>query len=78
MELVKKKLSELVPYKYNPRRNDAAVEAVMESIKQCSYISPIVIDENMEILAGHTRYKALNAYCHFTVIFFLIVELSLL
>ena len=60
MELIKKKLSELKPYKNNPRRNDAAVEAVMESIRQCSYISPIIVDENMEILAGHTRYKALR------------------
>ena len=31
----------------------------MESIRQCSYIAPIVVDEDGVILAGHTRYKAL-------------------
>lgn len=60
MELIEKKLSELIPYANNPRKNDGAVDAVMESIKQCGYISPIVIDENNEILAGHTRYKAMK------------------
>ena len=59
MELVKIQLSELKPYKNNPRYNDEAVEAVEESIRQTDYISPIVVDENYEILAGHTRAKAL-------------------
>ena len=60
MEYVKKKLSEIRPYENNPRINDDAVEDVMESIKQCTYIAPIVIDEDGVILAGHTRYKALT------------------
>lgn len=60
MELVKVKLSEIKPYENNPRKNDDAVEAVMESIKQCGYVAPIIVDENMIILAGHTRFKALK------------------
>ena len=60
MELIKVSLKDIHPYENNPRQNDGAVEAVMESIKQCSYVSPIVVDENMVILAGHTRYKALK------------------
>ena len=60
MELIEKKLSELIPYANNPRKNDGAVDAVMESIKQCGYISPIVIDENNEVIAGHTCLKALK------------------
>ena len=59
MELIKRKLSEIHPYPNNPRRNDQAVDAVAESIRQCGYVSPIIVDENGEILAGHTRYKAL-------------------
>lgn len=59
MEYKRKKLSELKVYENNPRFNDDAVDDVAESIKQCSYITPIVIDENNIILAGHTRYKAL-------------------
>lgn len=54
------KLSDIKPYEKNPRKNDLAVDYVVESIKQCEYISPIIIDENNVILAGHTRYKALK------------------
>lgn len=60
MELTTAKLKDLKPYDRNPRRNDAAVDAVAESIKQCSYIAPIIVDEDGVILAGHTRYKALK------------------
>ena len=55
------KLNDIVPYENNPRHNDQAVEAVKESIKQCEYIAPIIVDENMVILAGHTRHKALKS-----------------
>ena len=59
MELVTLRLDQLKPYKNNPRYNDEAVDAVEESIEQTEYITPIVVDENYEILAGHTRHKAL-------------------
>ena len=59
MEYQKKRLEDIRPYENNPRINDDAVEDVMESIRQCSYIAPIVVDEDGVILAGHTRYKAL-------------------
>ena len=59
MKLVKLKLSDIVPYENNPRKNDEAVNAVAESIRQCTYITPIIVDEEYVILAGHTRYKAL-------------------
>ena len=55
------KLDKLKPYANNPRNNDNAVPAVKASIQQVGYITPIVVDENYEILAGHTRYKALKA-----------------
>ena len=42
-----------------PEKNDGAVDAVAESIRQCGYIAPIIVDECGVILAGHTRYKAL-------------------
>jgi len=61
MKLETIKLTEITPYENNPRKNDDAVNAVAESIKQCSYITPIIVDENLVILAGHTRYKALKA-----------------
>ena len=61
MKLQKLKLANIEPYKNNPRKNDNAVNAVAESIRQCSYITPIIVDENYVIIAGHTRCKALVA-----------------
>ena len=61
MKLITMKLKDIRPYPNNPRKNDTAVEAVAESIRQCGYVAPIIVDENGVILAGHTRYKALNA-----------------
>ena len=61
MKLERLKLADIEPYKNNPRKNDDAVNAVAESIRQCSYITPIIVDEDHVIIAGHTRYKALVA-----------------
>lgn len=60
MEYIKRKLTEIHPYGNNPRIIDGAVDDVAESIRQCSYITPIIIDEDGVILAGHTRYAALR------------------
>ena len=58
MEIVNKKLTTLIPYENNPRINDEAVEYVKNSIKEFGFKSPIIIDKNNVIIAGHTRYKA--------------------
>lgn len=60
MELVTLPLDKIKPYERNPRNNNKAVDAVMESIRQCTYVAPIIVDEDNVILAGHTRYKALK------------------
>lgn len=60
MELVKLKISDIKPYEKNARKNDKAVEAVAKSIEQCTYVAPIIVDENHVILAGHTRWKAMK------------------
>ncbi|MDI3476910.1 MAG: hypothetical protein PWQ59_435 [Thermoanaerobacterium sp.] len=53
-----KPIDELKPYKNNPRKNDSAVEVVKKSIQEFGFKVPIIIDENNEIIAGHTRFKA--------------------
>jgi site-specific DNA-methyltransferase (adenine-specific) len=58
MNFVEKKLTEIYPYKNNPRNNDGAVDAVAASIKEFGFKVPIVVDSRGEIIAGHTRYKA--------------------
>lgn len=58
MEIIAKKLGDLIPYENNPRINDEAVKYVAESIKQFGWKVPMVIDGNNVIVSGHTRYKA--------------------
>ena len=58
MEIINKKIDELIPYANNPRFNDDAVKYVANSIKEFGFKVPIVIDKNNEIVAGHTRYRA--------------------
>lgn len=59
--IVTKKTSDLIEYDNNPRNNDAAVEAVANSIREFGFKVPIVIDKNNVIVAGHTRLKACKA-----------------
>ena len=58
IQIQMKKLSEIVPYEKNPRKNDEAVKYVAESFKQFGFKVPIVIDKNNVIVTGHTRLKA--------------------
>ena len=52
------KLTDLKPYKNNPRINDDAVDAVKNSIQDFGFRNHILIDQINEIVAGHTRAKA--------------------
>lgn len=58
MEIVMKEINELLAYDNNPRKNDDAVEAVANSIKEFGFKVPIVITKDNVIIAGHTRLKA--------------------
>jgi ParB-like chromosome segregation protein Spo0J len=58
MEIITRKLSEIKPYEKNPRKNDQAVEAVANSIKEFGWQQPLVIDKDGIIIIGHTRLKA--------------------
>lgn len=52
------KLNELIPYARNPRNNEDAVEHVASSIREFGFQSPIIVDKDNTIIAGHTRYNA--------------------
>ena len=51
-------IESILPYEKNPRINEAAVPAVMESIKEFGFKIPIVLTADNVIVAGHTRIKA--------------------
>ena len=46
------------PYEGNPRRNRSSVANTANSIKENGWRQPIVVDEDMVIIAGHTRLLA--------------------
>ena len=53
------KIEELHPWENNPRKNNHAVDEIVESIKRFGFSSPIIARrEDNTIIAGHTRYKA--------------------
>ena len=48
----------LTPYENNPRDNDASVPRVKASIQEFHFQSPILVDPDGVVIAGHTRLKA--------------------
>lgn len=59
MDIVQKKLSEIVPYAKNAKKHDKKqIANVAESIKQYGFVQPIVIDRDGVIVIGHCRAEA--------------------
>lgn len=51
-------LSDLKPYDKNPRDNSKAVARVAKSLTEFGWKQPLVVDKDMVIIVGHTRYQA--------------------
>jgi DNA modification methylase len=59
LKLVYVPVGDLVPMVGNPRKNDAAIPKVMESIKRFGWTNPILARrEDKVVIAGHTRLEA--------------------
>ncbi len=58
MKVVLMDIKRVVPYARNPRKNQAAIVKVAASIKEFGFRQPIVVDGEMVIVVGHTRYLA--------------------
>lgn len=59
MQIEYLEIDKVIPYVNNPRLNDGeAVDRVAASIKEYGFKSPIIVDKDNVIVAGHTRYKA--------------------
>jgi len=59
MQVIEKKVNELIPYAKNSRtHSDEQISQVMASIKEFGFTNPILIDENNGIIAGHGRLIA--------------------
>ena len=51
-------IERVVPYARNPRKNTDAVAKVAGSIREFGFRQPIVVDDHMVVIAGHTRLLA--------------------
>lgn len=61
MELIKKKVSELIPYINNSRtHSEEQITQIVSSIKEFGFTNPILIDNDNSIIAGHGRLQAVK------------------
>jgi len=61
MELIKKKVSELIPYINNSRtHSEEQITQLISSIKEFGFTNPILIDKENSIIAGHGRLLAVK------------------
>jgi DNA modification methylase len=51
-------IDKLIPYIRNPRKNDAAVERMVSSIKEFGFRIPVVAKSDGTVVDGHLRLKA--------------------
>src|SRR5580704_2042204 len=58
MQVEKWAIGRLVPYARNPRRNDAAVDRMVASIREFGLKIPVLARSSGEVVDGHLRLKA--------------------
>jgi ParB-like chromosome segregation protein Spo0J len=51
-------IDRVIPYARNPRKNSAAIDKVAASLREFGFRQPIVTDENLTVIVGHTRLAA--------------------
>lgn len=65
MEIVRKKIDELIPAPYNPRKDlkpsDAEYEKLRRSLEEFGYVEPVIWNERTGyVVGGHQRLKVLR------------------
>ena len=59
MQIIQKKLADIVPYAKNTKKHDETqIKNVAESIKKYGWVQPLVIDNDGTIVIGHCRALA--------------------
>jgi len=51
-------IDRLIPYVRNPRKNDAAVDRMVTSIREFGFKIPVLARSSGEVVDGHLRLKA--------------------
>lgn len=58
MKVKETPIDQVIPYARNPRKNGDAIAKVAASLKEFGWQQPIVVDNEMVVIAGHTRLAA--------------------
>lgn len=58
MSVEQMEIGRVVPYVRNPRKNAPAVAKTAASLREFGWRQPIVVDEALTVIAGHTRLLA--------------------
>ena len=65
MELIKKKVSDLIPYINNSRiHSEEQITQIISSIKEFGFTNPILLSPDNSIIAGHGRLQAIKRLGH--------------
>jgi len=56
--VIERPIADVLPYAGNPRKNDTAVSKVAASLREFGWRQPIVVDDTLTVIAGHTRLLA--------------------
>jgi DNA modification methylase len=65
MEIIKKKVSELIPYINNSRtHSEEQITQLISSIKEFGFTNPILLSPDNSIIAGHGRLQAVKRLGH--------------
>lgn len=57
LSIVNRPITSLIPYAHNPRKNDAAIDRMVASIKEFGFKVPILVQNDGTIVDGHLRCK---------------------
>jgi DNA modification methylase len=58
LEIVERRVDQLLPYKNNPRKNDKAVDRMVQSIQEFGFTVPVLAKSDNTVIDGHLRLKA--------------------
>lgn len=61
LNVVELPLTDITPYWRNPRVHDKTIPALVKSIERYGFNVPLLVDEDHVIVAGHARFKAVQA-----------------
>ena len=79
MNIEKRKIEDLIPAEYNPRKQlkpgDAEYEKIKNSLLHFGYVDPIIINNDGTIIGGHQRATVMKDLGH-TEVECVVVDLS--